>query len=690
MRLRLFYGVAGLSMFLGACHLDPAKSCHTTADCGGSGRCDTQTNTCVIAVCNPACGFGQYCATSTASCEVAHTGVALTSPVAGKVGRRVRVHATLTPSHEEPHEDPAELSVTVVSQSSGGTQTPVTLSRLDGGDGEYEGVWNPNGTGVYELQVADTGLATTPVEVTADLDAPTFFVDAPAHAARPSSGTTTYEDVGMPGAYRRDETATVWVKSAATDVDPGSVRVSVTGTGAASVAGTPVWVMAGCDAGYCGKLDVDLSKPEMNAYHTRFQLAVSGMDDGGNSSVDVADAGTIGVTRFKWAFNAPDTFHIVASPAIGRDGTIYVGSADPSTNAKGTLYAVSPDGARRWSMDAGAVEVSPSVGAALNGYEDVFVAGTSGTASGDLWALNSNDGGVTASCTGYGRPRAALAVATTTLDGGTSDSAVSADSAAYLLMLRTAALLTPERCPTKGLATAPAPPGNLAITGQRFFVPTGAQISWADFTDAGWSPPSGFDSKTVASVLALSGARFLYSTSPGVGAINADGGSYANFTSTPTLGNTFGPIVSADAGGFVGEASGLVNVDLANMNNSRVIPAGAGSVTSPVVGEGGLLYLSAGTGLQVWRPGSSAPEWEVSDAGVAAQDVPLSIDCSRAADGAPISAPGVLYVKSGSTSLSAIVVDSHGIDTTAPWPKYQHDPRNTGNADTPMSDFVCP
>jgi len=75
---------------------------------------------------------------------------------------------------------------------------------------------------------------------------------------------------------------------------------------------------------------------------------------------------------------------------------------------------------------------------------------------------------------------------------------------------------------------------------------------------------------------------------------------------------------------------------------------------------------------------------------VAVSDVPLTIDCTRDDTGTAISAPGVVYVKSGSTSLSAIVVDSHGIDTTAPWPKYQHDPRNTGNVDTPMTDFVCP
>ena len=31
-----------------------------------------------------------------------------------------------------------------------------------------------------------------------------------------------------------------------------------------------------------------------------------------------------------------------------------------------------------------------------------------------------------------------------------------------------------------------------------------------------------------------------------------------------------------------------------------------------------------------------------------------------------------------------------GIDRTAPWPKFQHDLRNTGNAGTPLTELVCP
>jgi len=44
-----------------------------------------------------------------------------------------------------------------------------------------------------------------------------------------------------------------------------------------------------------------------------------------------------------WKFAAND--HIYATPAIGTDGTIYIGSAD------GTMYAVNPDGSLKWHFD---------------------------------------------------------------------------------------------------------------------------------------------------------------------------------------------------------------------------------------------------------------------------------------------------------------------------------------------------
>jgi hypothetical protein len=143
-------------------------------------------------------------------------------------------------------------------------------------------------------------------------------------------------------------------------------------------------------------------------------------------------------------------------------------------------------------------------------------------------------------------------------------------------------------------------------------------------------------------------------------------------------------------GGFVGTTTGLVSVNFGDLLASTANPAGAGSKASSVLGQGGWLYLSASSGFQAWKQDGTAPVWEAADAGFSTADVALNIDCTRDDNGVGLSRPGVVYVKTGVTKLSAIVVDSHGIDATAPWPKYQHDPRNTGNVDTPLTDFSCP
>ncbi len=57
----------------------------------------------------------------------------------------------------------------------------------------------------------------------------------------------------------------------------------------------------------------------------------------------------------KW--NYPTRGAIYSSPAIGADGTIYVGSED------GKLYALNPDGSFKWSYSAnGGVGTSPAIG----------------------------------------------------------------------------------------------------------------------------------------------------------------------------------------------------------------------------------------------------------------------------------------------------------------------------------------
>jgi hypothetical protein len=369
-----------------------------------------------------------------------------------------------------------------------------------------------------------------------------------------------------------------------------------------------------------------------------------------------------------------------------------VGTAVTNPAFAGTLYALSPEGQPKWTFDAGAVEVSPSVGADGGGFEDVFVATTSGASSGDLWALRSTDGGVVSSCLGTNRPTAGLAVANTQMGAVISDSAAAPDIGPALTSLRTAGDTLGTRCPTTSLSSAPAAPGNVVISGSRYFVPSGSQtqIQYADFTASGWVNTDAGTVGGVPGTLAISGNKLFYSQTPALGSSDLDISSHTEFTNGGTLGVTYGPVISADSTGFLGEGTGLVKIDTSNLPASTLLDAGKGSKTTNLLGEGNWLYVSAASGFQAWHQDGGTPEWEVSDAGFTTASIPLSIDCTRDTNGTALSRPGVVYVQTNTSELTAIVVDSHGIDTSAPWPKYQHDPRNTGNADTPLSDFTCP
>jgi outer membrane protein assembly factor BamB len=59
--------------------------------------------------------------------------------------------------------------------------------------------------------------------------------------------------------------------------------------------------------------------------------------------------------KFKWGVGMAE---VVSSPAVGRDGTVYVGSMD------GNLYAISPAGAVKWQVKTkGQLNSSPAIGA---------------------------------------------------------------------------------------------------------------------------------------------------------------------------------------------------------------------------------------------------------------------------------------------------------------------------------------
>jgi outer membrane protein assembly factor BamB len=141
---------------------------------------------------------------------------------------------------------------------------------------------------------------------------------------------------------------------------------------------------------------------------------------------------------------------------------------------------------------------------------------------------------------------------------------------------------------------------------------------------------------------------------------------------------------------FGSEPTGSINFNRLNLTTAALQTALSNPAirATPVVGVNGNVYTVTTNGtVRVWSADTLSPRWTLSP-GLGTVDASPTLDCPRDASGALVSGShGVLYVPVVGM-LYAFVVDSRGLDTSAPWPKYQHDSRNTGNPASPITS--CP
>ncbi len=105
---------------------------------------------------------------------------------------------------------------------------------------------------------------------------------------------------------------------------------------------------------------------------------------------------------------------------------------------------------------------------------------------------------------------------------------------------------------------------------------------------------------------------------------------------------------------------------------------------TPLLTSDSRLYATTTGGQLVVADRSLAVEWSVDGLGAIA--APPAFDCDRNNPGRG----GVLYLTNANGVVLAVIVDSHQLELTAPWPMDGHDPRHTANLLTPMSEFTCP
>jgi hypothetical protein len=712
----VLFVLAGCTERMGECQQD--------SDCqgqyGAQAVCEPSTNQCFVGTTGSApevdageCQFqcAPYEACTTQGCAARFAELRFTEPTSGAVfdGGTAPVPVTArlekAAAYAPTTTFPSTLDLRVV-QADGGTGG-VLGAVTAGGDGTYSTQWTPPaGEADYVLTAAfpaDGGPSAT-VGVRVDTAPPVLVVTVPTPQPAADVGGFVYADPDLL-AFRRDETVRVTVESSATDVDPASLALVVRGLGGGDVTDLALGPCAASTAAFCRAVDVPLWRPGFNAFRGNMAVQVTARDTVGNTG---SASGAIPVTRWRWSFDGAGG-NIRASPAIGERGTIYFGTpADPG----GKVFALNPNGTRKWPTEVslGAVVGSPALGAARAGNEEyVYLAATGGNGTA-FYALKGSDGTPVVRCpSGTGSlgdnvSESSLAVGSTS-DGTTSfETGVGvytpSGGTTRIVALRPDVPAATERCVVTsgaGGGAIPAVPSGgtaVAMLGEDLFfgTSTGNLVRYpyaSNTVVGGWPVSTTYPPRALALVGTQVYGAAASSDNPLNGAVFSvpQTGGAANRTflypATP-VSRAFGLAIGAGNLAFFGAATetggNLVRLDVAAPASPAVVSDTGVIRAAPVLGRNSRLYTVTADGrVGSWAADTLSPQWGM-DAGLGAAEASPALDCLRDDTGAQVAGSplGMLYVAAG-RRLYALLVDSPALDTSAPWPKFQRDARNSGN-----------
>ncbi len=724
--LRKLLGL-GLLLTLAGCTKLAGRTCTSDTDCGENGTCDVSVGLCYAAntepeldggACTSACAEYEACTTS--GCKPRFTALNILSPASGALldGGTVQVSAQLVanPTYANTTQLPDTLSFSAARTGGGDVGSFGTVTRT--GD-TYTVPWTPPSA---QTQITLTAAHPKPaavqsaaVNVQVDAVPPTFTIAFSNPPAR-SSGSATQADERDPApgydvAFRRDESVTVSISA---NESVNNVTLTVVGIGSGGNPGQAqpaVKVQPGgtCDGSpaFCGNVTVDLSTLEMKDVRGTVGFQVEGVDAAGNHGSKSAG---LKVTRWKWAFDAAGP--ISGSPAVGARGSVYFGTN--VTTGAGRMLAVGPDGARKWEAAIGDTSGNPAVGA-FNANDEYVYAAAKNSSGSFLYALHGVDGTEKTKCSfsNVTDLPGSLAVGSTAVTVGTAETGagIYGGSQVRLVGIRPDALVT-ERCidiSGSGPSAIPVsvPGGSFVMKDQNiFYGTTGSKLTSYDLGSGSNTPRSSWPLNTNSFTrgIALLGNQ-VYGA-----AGNSDDPSLGSLFSVPAAGaaaisfvypqaNTSRVFNLAIGGGdtayFGAETASSAELLSLALGTSGATPNRVPDVGTlrgaPAIGKNDRLYtLNGGGKVSAWIASSLAPLWTADLAlDLSAKDTSLTLDCRRDASGNGVanSSLGNLYFAGGS-KLYALIVDSPGLDPSAPWPKFQHDTRNTGNPATPITD--CP
>ncbi len=340
----------------------------------------------------------------------------------------------------------------------------------------------------------------------------------------------------------------------------------------------------------------------------------------------------------KWIYSTGGG--IYSSPAIGADGTIYVGSRD------GRLYALTADGILKWSFETGdAIDASPSIAAD----------GTIYVGSGDFrfYAING-DGTVKWSYPTGDRIRSSAAIG--------PDGAIYVGSGDYKLHAINPNGTFRWSFPTgRGIYSSPA----IAFDGTIYVGSSDSKLyavnpdgtgKWSYDTQSGMiysSPAIGADGTIYVGAL---GNEFFAINPNGTGKWRYDTG-----------GRIYGsPAIGADGTIAIGSGDRAFYLFTRNGVVKERLEATAGFASPPAVGANGIIYVGSLDGnLHAIDPATG-------------QDTILFTTGGEIWSSPAIGPDGTVYVGSLDGSLYALYSSSFG-PALSSWPLFRRDLRHTAN-----------
>lgn len=534
-----------------------------------------------------------------------------------------------------------------------------------------------------------------------DKTPPVFSIVVAGPPLRPDTAKLSGYDPGSPDgghdAFRRDENVSVTVTSHDQDVAAGTVKLRAQGV--AATAGPALEVpLAPCGSAnpaasnaFCREGTIALASLPFEAFRAVVSLEASGTDL--SSNLGSADAG-VNVTRWKWRYSAGAP--IYTTPAIADDGTIVFGTSD---GGSGSVYALTTDGVERWSpLEVGPVKASPVIGAVDGGQQLMYAATAS--SGGKILALDLADALEVAACPPGPSSYAGAFLGSPALVSsgqGLFEGALGLASGSKLVNIRPAASGADPTCITTDTPATQAFASNIVLAGATAYLATAEGLVRSFKLDSGnwvknpaWGGGLGYTGvgdRSIQPVALTTSSVFGTTSLKGIFELDRSSGSLqSNFPAGGLSTDPGGPILvlgGAIFGDGQSSTPSLYTVS-SDLSSGGIESLAAALVGTPLAGKNGLIYLASASGELEARHGSSTVSWSVA---LGPGESFLASPTLGCAEG-PGSTKGTLYVPSVSGSVFSLIVDSPGLDSSAPWPKYQHDIRNTGNPTTPIQS--CP